>query len=96
MASGNLPPLPLPVEKWNDLVAALKLTPQQTRIVELILRNCCDKQIAAEMGLKVPTVRSHLGRIFDRLKVEDRGGLVLRLFAASHKIAQPDASHRMQ
>jgi DNA-binding NarL/FixJ family response regulator len=85
MPSANLPPLPLSTEKWNDLATSLRLSPQQTRIVELILRNCCDKEIAAEMNLKVPTVRTHLGRLFERLKIEDRGALVLMLFAASHQ-----------
>jgi DNA-binding NarL/FixJ family response regulator len=94
MASQNLPPLPLPPEKWNELIATLKLSPQQTRIVELILRNYCDKQIAAELQLKVPTVRTHLSRIFTRLKIEDRGGLVLMLFAASHQISAGNLCHR--
>jgi DNA-binding NarL/FixJ family response regulator len=93
MASENLPPLPLPPEKWNQLVATLKLSPQQTRIVELILRNCGDKQIAAELNLKVPTVRTHLDRIFKRLKIEDRGALVLMLFAASHQTTPPNTCH---
>jgi DNA-binding NarL/FixJ family response regulator len=84
MASENLPPLPLPIEKWNQLVATLKLPPQQIRIVELILRNYCDKQIAAALGLKVPTVRTYLHRIFERLRVSDRLELVLRLFELSH------------
>ena len=87
MASANLPPLPLPPEKWNQLIATLKLSPQQTRIVELILRNYGDMQIATELGLKVPTVRTHLNRIFERLRIEDRGALVLMLFAASHQTA---------
>jgi DNA-binding NarL/FixJ family response regulator len=84
MASNNLPPLPIPTGKWIQLVAMLQLSPQQIRIVELILRNCRDKQIAAELQLKVPTVRTHLRRIFDRLGVEDRMELVLLIFAASH------------
>jgi DNA-binding NarL/FixJ family response regulator len=86
MASEHIPPLPLPAEKWNQLVATLKLPPQQIRIVELILRNRCDKQIAAALGLKVPTVRTYLHRIFERLRVGDRLELVLRLFELSHRI----------
>jgi DNA-binding NarL/FixJ family response regulator len=88
----QLPPLPLPQEKWHQLAATLKLSPQQTRIVELILRNCRDKQIAAEMKLKVPTIRTHLHRIFIRLETEDRMALVLKLFAASHQL--PSRHHQ--
>jgi DNA-binding NarL/FixJ family response regulator len=85
MAEQNLPDLPLPPEKWRDLVERLQLPPQQIRIVELILRNCCDKQIATELGLKVPTVRTYLQRTYMRLDVSDRVELVLRLFALSHR-----------
>jgi len=56
------------------------------RIVELILRNRCDKQIAAAMGLKKPTVRTYMQRIFTRLDVSDRVELVLKLCALSHGV----------
>jgi len=59
----------------------LALSPQQIRIVELLLRNKQDKEIAAELGLSFPTVRTYLRRIFDRVGVEDRTGLVLHVFA---------------
>ncbi len=72
----------------------MKLSPQQERIVELILRNCRDKQIAAEMKLKVPTVRTHLARMFQRIGVEDRMELVLAIFAASHQISPSAQCHR--
>jgi len=85
MAKEKLPDLPLPPEKWRELAAMLDLPPQQLRILELVLRNCGDKRIAAEMGLKVPTVRTYLKRIFVRLGVENRIGLVLKLFAAWHQ-----------
>src|ERR1700722_9324228 len=84
MADEGFPARPLPPDKWQALVKTLQLPPQQIRIVELILRNHCDKQIAARMGLKVPTVRTYLRRIFERLEVGDRLELVLRLFAFSH------------
>jgi DNA-binding NarL/FixJ family response regulator len=91
MAEQNIPELPLPPEKWRQLIKALPLPPQQIRIVELILRNCCDKEIAAALGLKVPTIRTYLQRIYQRLGVSDRVELILRLFAMSHT-----AHHRQQ
>lgn len=84
MAPLKLPPLPLPLKQWNDIAKELNLSPQQKRIVELILRNACDKQIAAAMGRGKPTIRTHLDRIFRRLEVEDRGELVLLVFRLSH------------
>ena len=86
MADQNIPQLPLPPAKWQQLIRMLELPPQQVRIVELILRNRCDKQIAAAMGLKKPTVRTYVQRIFTRIGVSDRLELVLKLWALSHGI----------
>jgi DNA-binding CsgD family transcriptional regulator len=49
--------------------------------VELILQDKKDKQIAAILGLKRPTVRTYLNRIFIHEGVTDRVELVLSLFA---------------
>jgi DNA-binding NarL/FixJ family response regulator len=87
MANPNADNLPLPPEKWRQITDALRLPPQQIRIVELILRNFCDKQIAAAMGLKVPTIRTYLTRIFHHMGVSDRIELVLRVCAMSHGIS---------
>jgi DNA-binding CsgD family transcriptional regulator len=84
MAHQDIPDLPLPDEKWQRLLKTFQLPPQQSRIVELILRNYCDKQIAAALGLKVPTVRTYLQRVYERIGVDGRLELVLRLFALSH------------
>ena len=85
MAPLHLPPLPLPQKLWNNIARELELSPQQKRIVELILRNACDKQIAIALGRGKPTIRTHLDRVFRRLHVEDRGELVLLIFRLSHQ-----------
>jgi DNA-binding NarL/FixJ family response regulator len=84
MADQEFPQLPLPPDKWRQLVETLQLPPQQIRIVELILRNQCDKQVAAAMGIKVPTLRTYIKRIYERIGVGDRFELALKLFALSH------------
>jgi DNA-binding NarL/FixJ family response regulator len=84
MTADDLPPLPLPPPIWDRIANSLQLPPQQKRIVELILRNRCDKQIAADMQLCRPTVRTYLSRIFSRLQVSDRQELVLLVFRMSH------------
>lgn len=78
---GNLPPLPVSDPEWQEIAKELALSPQQTQVVELILRNLQDKQIAEELNIAFPTVRTYLRRIFDRLGVDDRMGLVLYIFA---------------
>lgn len=89
MAAHNLPPLPLPPEKWQEIAQALKLSKRHKKIVELILRNRCDKQIAATLGISESTVRTHLDRIFRRLGVDGRQGIVLIVFRMSHGIGCP-------
>lgn len=84
----RLPPLPLSDDLWNVIAAELAFSPQQKRIVELILRNACDKQNASLLGRRRPTIRTHLDRIFRRLNVEDRGELVLLIFRLSHRSRQ--------
>lgn len=76
-------PLPLDPALWAAVAKELRLAPQQERIVALLLRGMRDKQIARELGLSVPTVRTYLGRIFLRLGVQDRVELILRVFATA-------------
>jgi DNA-binding NarL/FixJ family response regulator len=89
MAGQDKPELPLPPALWTQLIEVLHLPPQQIRIVELILRNRGDKEIATALGIKVPTVRTYLHRIYERMDVSDRQGLVIRLFALSHGLDHP-------
>lgn len=72
---------PLDDALWREVADALALSPQQARIVELILQGKQDKDIAADLKLSVPTVRTYLKRVFDRVGVGDRIQLVLRVFA---------------
>lgn len=66
--------------EWLELQQDLSLSPRQTQVVEQLLCGRSDKQIADELGLSVPTVRTHLGRLFVHFDVEDRCELILRIF----------------
>ena len=68
-------------------LAAVGLSPQQARIAALVMAGKPDKQIAWEMGLKRPTVRTYLSRMFLRFGVSDRTGLALRLYATCVRAA---------
>ena len=71
---------------WQAIVVQLKLSPQQTLIVESILRGNQDKQIAEELDLSVATVRTYLNRIFERTGVRDRLNLVLKIFKMAQQL----------
>ncbi len=64
----------------------LELSPQQVRLVESLLRSMRDKQIATELGVTVPTVRTYMTRLFHKLDVEDRVELVVRIFVVAREI----------
>jgi DNA-binding CsgD family transcriptional regulator len=72
----------------------LKLPPQQARLIRLMLNGKRDKQIAAAMGLKVPTVRTYLARLFDRTGSGDRVDLLLRVFAVLLNDIRRNGRHR--
>ena len=85
-ASSCAPELPMTPQVWQAIVIELKLSPQQTLIVESILRGNQDKQIAEELDLSVATVRTYLNRIFERTDVRDRLNLVLMIFKMAQQM----------
>ena len=82
----NVGVFPMNAETWHSVAETLSLSPQQARIVELILCGKQDKQIASELELSVPTVRTYLKRIFDRTETSDRLSLVLYIFAIAQEM----------
>jgi DNA-binding NarL/FixJ family response regulator len=74
------PPKFLTSAEWTAVIRSLHLAPQQVRVVALILQGKKDKQIAQALGVKVATVRTHLGRLFARVGVADRVELILHVF----------------
>ena len=58
----------------------LSLPPRQAEVVEQLLLGHSDKQIARDLGMSVPTVRTHLCRLFSRLGVQDRCELIVYVY----------------
>jgi DNA-binding NarL/FixJ family response regulator len=80
--------LPLDPKVWNEVASVMRLAPQEARIVGLILQGKRDKQIAKDLELGVPTVRTYLKRVFHKVEVQDRMELVLRVFAVAHGLSR--------
>ncbi len=78
---------------WEALERRMQLTPRQAAIMKLVLRGCSDKQIAAELQCAIPTVRTHLTRLFTRLDVSDRVDLILYAFAEAQRYWQEGGIH---
>jgi len=67
--------------EWIRVTRGLNLSPQQDALARNLLLGKSDKQIAREMGIAVPTVRSHITRLFRKFDVCDRIELILLLVA---------------
>ena len=79
-AKSSIPSVPtklLTKPEWRAVIVALELSPRHASIIGLILQGKRDKQIAADLGMSIWTVRTHLSRLFQRLEVADRMELVL-------------------
>lgn len=53
------------------------LTPRERAVAELVAKGMSNKQVADELGLKIATVKAHLGTIFTKVRVHNRVGLTL-------------------
>jgi DNA-binding CsgD family transcriptional regulator len=84
MAASEFPPLPFPEEKWLRIVKRLKLSPQQTCIGALILKDLCEKQMGSVLGISVPTIRGHKKSMFHKCGVSDTKEFILMVFRLSH------------
>lgn len=64
-------------QQWDNLETRLNLPLRQCQVIRKLFEGCSDKQIAQEVGVALPTVRSHLRRIYTKFDVQDRTELVL-------------------
>lgn len=48
------------------------LTPQEKRVLKLILKACSNKEICEKLGISIITVKNHTGNIYSKLGVQSR------------------------
>jgi DNA-binding CsgD family transcriptional regulator len=68
----------------NGSAAGPLFSAREAEIVELIALGLGDKQIAARLGISRRTVRTHLERLFDDLKIHSRAAAVA-LWMTDHR-----------
>ena len=59
--------------------ASAALSPREREVAQAVQRGLTDKQIARELGLSVSSVRTYLGRLFDKTGATRRAGLAQSL-----------------
>jgi DNA-binding NarL/FixJ family response regulator len=65
-AKPELPAAPLPVSRPPEL------SPREYEVLSLLVRGWSNRQIATELFIDETTVKTHLHRIFEKLRVRDR------------------------
>jgi DNA-binding NarL/FixJ family response regulator len=85
----SLPLLSSEPDHWRALLNVIELSPQQAKILDLLLRGMDDNEIAPIVGIPQSTLRSHIAHIFARTGSNDRTELATHVLALSHQL-KPD------
>lgn len=67
----------------EQLAARFGLTPREIDVVEWLLAGAKNKEIATELGVTLPTVKTHLLHIFSKVKVRSRTELLAVVHSAA-------------
>ncbi|MBA4747026.1 MAG: response regulator transcription factor [Muricauda sp.] len=65
-------------KKSNTSQLLEKLTPQEQKIVNLMLENKTNKEIASELFVSVSTIKTHINNLYKKLGVSSREEMVVR------------------
>lgn len=81
--------------EWVEIVEGLSLSPRQAEIIYCLLHGYSDKQIATKLKICLPTVRTHLSRLFSKYQVQDRMELVLYVVRHFCKHSKTNGFHHI-
>ena len=78
--------LPLSPDHLAAVFEHMELSPQQAKVVELMLLDYSNKQIAREMGIAEPTIKGYQQRIKFYTGACGRMQLAMHVLAVSHEV----------
>ena len=64
------------IKAADTVVAKFKLTPAEARTLERLLNGSTPTEIAGELGVALPTVRTHLSNIFAKTGAARQADLI--------------------
>lgn len=67
-------------QKSPDPAKAAGLSPREREIIALLGKGFLYKEIAAQLGLSVETIRTHIHNIYEKLHVQTRTEAVMKMF----------------
>jgi DNA-binding NarL/FixJ family response regulator len=71
----------LPPSAWQTIATSLRISARELQIIQEIFDDRKEMAIAAELTISVHTVHTHLERLYRKLGVGSRVGLILCIFA---------------
>ncbi|MFO0972895.1 MAG: helix-turn-helix transcriptional regulator [Phycisphaerae bacterium] len=71
--------------RWGRLVRKTGLTRRQGQVARLICRGCADKWIARRLEISIDSVRMHVKKLYNRLGVRGRLGMLVHLVLADSR-----------
>ena len=78
---------------WLEIVNGLSLSPRQAEVIDCLFHGYSDKQIGTKLKISLPTVRTHLSRLFLKFKVQDRVELILYVLRYISKNSGKNGCH---
>jgi DNA-binding NarL/FixJ family response regulator len=81
--------------EWDRLLDHLSLPDRQAEILQFLLNGENDKQIAQKLRISLPTIRTHLQRIYARFDVSNRTSLVVEVFRKFRTLEEPFPETRL-
>lgn len=84
------------LSEWEELVRQIGLSPRQSQVVDLLFKGLGDKQIAAQLGISVHTLRTYFDRMFAKMDVGDRCELIVRVFSEFRSGCDPTGCPRQR
>jgi DNA-binding CsgD family transcriptional regulator len=70
----------LAARQLTSSVPALQLTPREWQVAELLRAGLSNKEVARQLGVGLPTIKTHLINLFRKVAVSNRTELVATLF----------------
>ena len=84
----SLLPLPITADHWQAMIDAMKLSPQQAKIAELMVRGAQLKEIASILGIKACSVRNQQDRMYAKLGIRCGKELFAHVLGVSYQVYQ--------
>ena len=77
--------------EWRAVARQLSLSGRELQLLQLVCDEYNEDLIACRLGISVHTVHTYFGRLFRKLRVHTRCGLLVRVFATHLMARRTDA-----